>query len=206
MDKETEQLKNYALKALNALFRKDPWVKELYKSAGFDLHKASALLDEILANEFFDSATDEGLAVYEKDLGITEKGSLTERRERVEALWKATGKATLERIANIVDQYVGNRHETIFNDQEIHVQFHDDSYLWALETIKESIGIIKPAHIPLIIEDIREFDGNQWIGGYTKILLDVTVDAYTDFENLDVVDELKFAGYANVSIDITTGG
>lgn len=206
MDKETEQLRDYALKALNAIYRKDRWVRELYQAAGFDLHKASILLDRILSNEFFNIATEEGLAIYEKDLGITKEGSIQERRERVESLWKATGKATLLKIANIVDQYVKNEHEITYSDQEIHVIFHDDSYVWAIKAIRESIDIIKPAHIPLVIEDIREFDSNYFIGGYARLKNNINVEAYVEFNGVEVINNEYDTGVVSMPLDINVGG
>lgn len=206
VDKETEQLRDYALKAINAIYRKDRWVRELYQAAGFDLHKASILLDRILSNEFFNLATEEGLAIYEKDLGITKEGSIQERRERVESLWKATGKATLLKIANIVDQYVRNEHEITYSDQEIHVIFHDDSYVWAIKAIRESIDIIKPAHIPLIIEDIREFNSNYYIGGYARLQNNINVEAYVGFSSVDVTNNEYGTGVVSMPLDIKVGG
>ena len=44
------QFKEYALKAINKMYRNDPWVRELYQSAGLQLQDIDVLLDELLDN------------------------------------------------------------------------------------------------------------------------------------------------------------
>ena len=80
------QFKEYALKAINKMYRNDPWVRELYQSAGLQLQDIDVLLDELLDNGFFDTVSERGLRVYEKDLGIVAKGSIEQRRKIVQIL------------------------------------------------------------------------------------------------------------------------
>ena len=95
------QFKEYALKAINKMYRNDPWVRELYQAAGLQLQDIDVLLDELLDNGFFDTVSERGLRVYEKDLGIVAKGSIEQRRNIVQMLWNNSGKCTLEKIKAI---------------------------------------------------------------------------------------------------------
>ena len=108
--------KEYALKALNKIYRNDPWVRELYQAAGLQLQDIDGVLDELLDNGFFDAVGARGLRVYEKDLGISPKGSVDQRRQIVQMLWNNSGKCTLEKIKAIVKTFVLDDVEVKFED------------------------------------------------------------------------------------------
>ena len=50
-----KDFKEYALKAINKMYRNDPWVRELYQAAGLQLQDIDELLDVLLDNGFFDA-------------------------------------------------------------------------------------------------------------------------------------------------------
>lgn len=98
--------KEYALKAINKMYRNDPWVRELYQVAGLQLQDIDELLDVLLDNGFFDAVGERGLKVYEKDLGINGDGTVEQRRAIVQMLWNNNGKCTLDKIKAIVKTFV----------------------------------------------------------------------------------------------------
>lgn len=149
------KFKEYALKAINKMYRNDPWVRELYQSAGLQLQDIDVLLDELLDNGFFDTVSERGLRVYEKDLGIVAKGSIEQRRNIVQMLWNNSGKCTLEKIKAIIKTFVLDDVDVKFEDGLLKIEFYDSSFVYAVNQIRENLTIVKPSHIGISIADVH---------------------------------------------------
>ena len=149
------QFKEYALKAINKMYRNDPWVRELYQAAGLQLQDIDGLLDELLDNGFFDTVSERGLRVYEKDLGIVAKGSIEQRRNIVQMLWNNSGKCTLEKIKAIIKTFVLDDVDVKFEDGLLKIEFYDSSFVYAVNQIRENLTIVKPSHIGISIADVH---------------------------------------------------
>ena len=149
------QFKEYALKAINKMYRNDPWVRELYQAAGLQLQDVDGLLDELLDNGFFDTVSECGLRVYEKDLGIVAKGSIEQRRNIVQMLWNNSGKCTLEKIKAIIKTFVLDDVDVKFEDGLLKIEFYDSSFVYAVNQIRENLTIVKPSHIGISIADVH---------------------------------------------------
>lgn len=149
------QFKEYALKAINKMYRNDPWVRELYQAAGLQLQYIDGLLDELLDNGFFDTVSERGLRVYEKDLGIVAKGSIEQRRNIVQMLWNNSGKCTLEKIKAIIKTFVLDDVDVKFEDGLLKIEFYDSSFVYAVNQIRENLTIVKPSHIGISIADVH---------------------------------------------------
>lgn len=149
------QFKEYALKAINKMYRNDPWVRELYQAAGLQLQDIDVLLDELLDNGFFDTVSERGLRVYEKDLGIVAKGSIEQRRNIVQMLWNNSGKCTLEKIKAIIKTFVLDDVDVKFEDGLLKIEFYDSSFVYAVNQIRENLTIVKPSHIGISIADVH---------------------------------------------------
>ena len=149
------QFKEYALKAINKMYRNDPWVRELYQAAGLQLQDIDGLLDELLDNGFFDTVSERGLRVYEKDLGIVAKGSIEQRRNIVQMLWNNSGKCTLEKIKAIIKTFVLDDVDVKFEDGLLKIEFYDSSFVYAVNQIRENLTIVNPSHIGISIDDVH---------------------------------------------------
>ena len=149
------QFKEYALKAINKMYRNDSWVRELYQAAGLQLQDIDGLLDELLDNGFFDTVSERGLRVYEKDLGIVAKGSIEQRRNIVQMLWNNSGKCTLEKIKAIIKTFVLDDVDVKFEDGLLKIEFYDSSFVYAVNQIRENLTIVKPSHIGISIADVH---------------------------------------------------
>ena len=156
------QFKEYALKAINKMYRNDPWVRELYQSAGLQLQDIDVLLDELLDNGFFDTVSERGLRIYEKDLGIVAKGSIEQRRNIVQMLWNNSGKCTLEKIKAIIKTFVLDDVDVKFEDGLLKIEFYDSSFVYAVNQIRENLTIVKPSHIGISIADVHNVEENLY--------------------------------------------
>ena len=120
-----QEIKEYALKTINKLYRKDPWIRQLYDSAGITMEDVANRLDELLDNVFFDTASNSGTANYEKDLGIKAEGSLVDRRKRVAAKWQQSGKLDLDKIRALVKVYVLDDIDVLFENGRLKLVFNN---------------------------------------------------------------------------------
>lgn len=184
------QFKEYALKAINKMYRNDPWVRELYQSAGLQLQDIDVLLDELLDNGFFDTVSERGLRVYEKDLGIVAKGSIEQRRNIVQMLWNNSGKCTLEKIKAIIKTFVLDDVDVKFEDGLLKIEFYDSSFVYAVNQIIENLMIVKPSHIGISIADVHNVGEQVYAAVYVTtssivdIEPDIGIDTQMDIANL----------------------
>lgn len=198
------QFKEYALKAINKMYRNDPWVRELYQSAGLQLQDIDVLLDELLDNGFFDTVSERGLRVYEKDLGIVAKGSIEQRRNIVQMLWNNSGKCTLEKIKTIIKTFVLDDVDVKFEDGLLKIEFYDSSFVYAVNQIRENLTIVKPSHIGISIADVHNVDENLYAAvsvmtsGSVTIEPDEGIETAMDTANLYVAVTIERKGVVNI--------
>lgn len=159
-----EDYKEYALKAINKIYRNDPWVRELYQAAGLQLQDVDELLDVLLDNGFFDAVGDRGLRVYEKDLGITGDGTVEQRRAIVQMLWNNNGKCTLDKIKTIVKTFVLDDVDVQFEEGVLKLEFNNSSFVYAIPQIRSNLTTVKPSHIGLSINDVHSVDTDLYAG------------------------------------------
>lgn len=182
--------KEYALKAINKMYRNDPWVRELYQAAGLQLQDIDELLNVLLDNGFFDAVGDRGLRVYEKDLGIKGDGTVEQRRAIVQMLWNNNGKCTLEKIKAIVKTFVLDDVEVKFEEGVLKLEFNNSSFVYAIPQIRNNLTVVKPSHIGLKIEDVRSVDTNIYVGGIVTTFETINIEPMTGFnteiDNIDI--------------------
>lgn len=191
--------KEYALKAINKMYRNDPWVRELYQAAGIQLQDIDELLDVLLDNGFFDAVGDRGLRVYEKDLGIKGDGTVEQRRGIVQMLWNNNGKCTLEKIKAIVKTFVLDDVEVKFEEGVLKLEFNNSSFVYAIPQIRNNLTVVKPSHIGLKIEDVRSVDTNLYVGGIVTTFETINIEPMTGFNT--ELDDINIA----VSVYMTKG-
>lgn len=191
--------KEYALKAINKMYRNDPWVRELYQAAGLQLQDIDELLDVLLDNGFFDAVGERGLKVYEKDLGIKGEGTVEQRRAIVQMLWNNNGKCTLEKIKAIVKTFVLDDVEVKFEEGVLKLEFNNSSFVYAIPQIRNNLTVVKPSHIGLKIEDVRSVDTNLYVGGIVTTFETINIEPMTGFNT--ELDDINIA----VGVYITKG-
>lgn len=181
--------KEFALNAINKMYRNDPWVRELYQAAGIQLQDIDELLDVLLDNGFFDAVGDRGLRVYEKDLGIKGDGTVEQRRAIVQMLWNNNGKCTLEKIKAIVKTFVLDDVDVKFEEGVLKLEFNNSSFVYAIPQIRNNLTVVKPSHIGLKIEDVRSVDTNLYVGGIVTTFETINIEPMTGFNTeLDNID------------------
>lgn len=190
--------KEYALKAINKMYRNDPWVRELYQSAGIQLQDIDELLDVLLDNGFFDAVGDRGLRVYEKDLGIKGDGTVEQRRAIVQMLWNNNGKCTLEKIKAIVKTFVLDDVEVEFVDGVLKLEFNNSAFVYAIPQIRRNLTVVKPSHIGLSIDDVHTVDTELYTGSVVTTFEGVNINPMTGFDS--ELDDAQIVAASYISI------
>jgi hypothetical protein len=190
--------KEYALKAINKMYRNDPWVRELYQSAGIQLQDIDELLDVLLDNGFFDAVGDRGLRVYEKDLGIKGDGTVEQRRAIVQMLWNNNGKCTLEKIKAIVKTFVLDDVEVEFVDGVLKLEFNNSAFVYAIPQIRRNLTVVKPSHIGLSIDDVHTVDTELYTGSVVTTFEVVNINPMTGFDS--ELDDAQIVAASYISI------
>ncbi len=138
---------------INRIYRKDDFTNEYLKAIGSELDNAETNIADFESQLFFDTATNYGLRLYERDLGIVNtKTLISDRRQNVQANWTAVRgkKFKLSDIQNICNAWRNGKVSVSFTNGVIVLEFNDiygrpsdiDSLLATIENIK-------PAHLPL---------------------------------------------------------
>ena len=144
--------KEYCIKTLHQLYRKDKWINELFKSAGLNLDNLSAAVDEIYNNIFFDTATERAIKYYERELSITPAAgqSLDDRRAVIRARWVGAGKIDILLLQEVANSWKYGTTALEFIGGRIHVKFispigvPDD-----IQALKDVLEDTKPAHLAI---------------------------------------------------------
>lgn len=176
--------KEYALKAINKIYRNDPWVRELYQAAGLQLQDIDELLDVLLDNGFFDAVGDRGLRVYEKDLGITGDGTVERRRAIVQMLWNNNGKCTLDKIKAIVKTFVLDDVDVKFEEGVLKLEFNNSSFVYAIPQIRSNLTTVKPSHIGLSINDVHSVDTDLYAGSIVTTFETTIINPMVGFNSM----------------------
>lgn len=176
--------KEYALKAINKIYRNDPWVRELYQAAGLQLQDIDELLDVLLDNGFFDAVGDRGLRVYEKDLGITGDGTVEQRRAIVQMLWNNNGKCTLDKIKAIVKTFVLDDVDIKFEEGVLKLEFNNSSFVYAIPQIRSNLTTVKPSHIGLSINDVHSADSDLYAGSIVTTFETTIINPMVGFNSM----------------------
>nr|DAW13024.1 MAG TPA: tail protein [Caudoviricetes sp.] len=176
--------KEYALKAINKIYRNDPWVRELYQVAGLQLQDIDELLDVLLDNGFFDAVGDRGLRVYEKDLGITGDGTVEQRRAIVQMLWNNNGKCTLDKIKAIVKTFVLDDVDVKFEEGVLKLEFNNSSFVYAIPQIRSNLTTVKPSHIGLSINDVHSVDTDLYAGSIVTTFETTIINPMVGFNSM----------------------
>ena len=144
--------KDNLLKAINGLYRKDEWLNELFSCIGAEMDGMDGDIKDVKNNVFVDTATELGIAYYEKITNTVPRAgqTLDERRSAVLAKLRSDGMVTLDMLQNVADAWKNGEIEVSFTNGKINLTFVGDygvpTDLAALKAVLEEI---KPAHLPI---------------------------------------------------------
>lgn len=139
------------LNNLHKIFRKDTYLINLLSAAGINLDYLENKSNEIGKEFWFDTMSEIGIAILEKQMDYYSTGStLSGKREELEGRWKIAGKCDLELLQKIADSWRNGEVAVTFKSAVIEITFISLVGIPRdIEALKKIIGEAKPAHLPI---------------------------------------------------------
>lgn len=147
------QSKDRLLKCIHRIYRQDPFVQELFKTASIPIDDVATQLEDIYNQYFFDTAS-WGLKIYEKEMSIKHRITSTpdERRAVLEAKWKSSGKVDIMLLQAVANSWRNEGITVDFIDGKIQVVFTGDrGFYEGWDDLLEALDNVKPAHLALLL-------------------------------------------------------
>lgn len=144
--------KDLMIKTLHLLYRSDKWINELFNSVGLSLDNIATTVEELHGNNFFDTATEKAVEMYEKELGITPLSGepLDNRRASIRAKWIGAGKVDIVLLQEVANSWKNGAIELEFIGGKIHVKFISPLGVpTGLEQLQKALENTKPAHLAM---------------------------------------------------------
>lgn len=152
-------------KLLNKRYWTDIFTNVILTPVSNKLTFLKTKIDELYCNFFFDSLNEDGCNYFENLLKISPEGgdSIENRRAKIQAHWLSNNHNSLSLVQAICSSWNDGEAEADFINGKIQLKFKTIGTPANLNSLLEAIGIVKPAHIPvltlfsyLIIETIHE--------------------------------------------------
>lgn len=146
-NQSVDNLKSYVIDEI-----KNSYIfQEIFNAYGSRFDKLGLDISDLFLQILPQTATEWGLKLWEKRVGITTNNakSIEERRARVLAKLNSKGTTTVEVIKQTCKSFVSEA-EIIQNNPEYYFQVNlisDTGFPYALDSLYDSIGIAKPAHL-----------------------------------------------------------
>lgn len=159
-------IKDDIIKLINAVYRNDDFINDFTEALRIVFQRLIDFCDTVKDNHFFDRLNENGLIWWEARLNIIPSAiqTLDDRRATVQAKYLSNGHNEIKLIQKICDSWKNGEIEADFVDGKIQIQFVSSFGIPSdLDSLKESIEEIKPAHLAfeflfkyLLIENIHE--------------------------------------------------
>nr|DAW01145.1 MAG TPA: tail protein [Caudoviricetes sp.] len=139
------------LKNLHKIFRKDLYLNNVLGAGGNRLDSIERKVEALEKEIFFDTMSDVGIAIMEKELDYTtNSSSLGGKRQEIEARWKTAGKCDLKLLQAIADTWRTGEVAILFTEAVIKISFISVVGIpYDVENLKAAIDEAKPAHLPI---------------------------------------------------------
>lgn len=187
--------KEFTLKALNKIYREDPWVRQLYNAAGIYADDISDVLDAVYNNYFFDTMDLKTVERYEREMNVVPPvtQSIEERRKSIESKWKSSGKATIALMQSVADSWYKGGMIIDFIDGKLIYEVQNSYMLLNFKAIVDRLNEKKPAHLGYFFRMLVSADNEFFVGGIVTHGNTVIIGANLDV-TLDIDDSALIEG------------
>ncbi len=156
--------KDQLINNLHKLYRKDPYIQQIFNSAGITLDNLDAAVADVAEQYWFDEMT-WGIPILEGilDFKTDDTAPIADRRSQLEARWKSYGKTDISLIQAICNSWHNGQVKVDFVDGKIKLTFNGEYGIPNdLKGLQDAIDNVKPAHLAityafryLLIKDIH---------------------------------------------------
>lgn len=145
-------IKDDIIALINEVYRKDLFINDFTEAVSQVFNKITNFCESYKNNLFFDSLDEDGATWWEKNLNIISPPlqSINDRRAKIQAKWLSKYHNDINLIQRICDSWKNGEIEADFVNGKIQIQFVGSFGVPSdLDSLKESIEDVKPAHLPL---------------------------------------------------------
>lgn len=146
-------IKDAIIKLINAVYRSDKFTNDYTEALGIVFQRLIDFCNSIKNNQFFDRLDEDGAQWWENHLKITptKNQTLKDRQARIQAKYLSDGHNEIKLIQQVCDAWQNGEVEADFENGKIKIEFIASYGVPSdLDSLKESIEEIKPAHLPLM--------------------------------------------------------
>lgn len=144
-------MKDDLINNLHKIYREDPWILEVFNSAGLSLDEIIDILLQMYKNYWFDTMDLDTIARMEKllDFKTNPNTPIEDRRSQLEARWKSNGKVDIYLLKAIVNSWKnGGDSDVKFVDGTIKIEFMGNFIVPKdLNGLQYALEEVKPAHL-----------------------------------------------------------
>lgn len=173
-------IKDEIIKLINVVYRSDKFINDYTEALGIVFQRLIDFCESVKNNQFFNKLDEDGAQWWENFLKITPSASQTlkDRQAIIQAKYLSNGHNEIKLIQKVCDAWQNGEIEADFVGGKIQIEFVASYGVPAdLDSLKESIEEIKPAHLSyeilfkyLLIENI---DNVKTIEEMEEITLDM---------------------------------
>jgi hypothetical protein len=143
-------MKDDLINNLHEIYRTDPWIIEIFQSAGLSLDEIIDLILKMYTNYWFDTMDELGISTLEKilDFKTNPNTPIEDRRSQLEARWKSNGKCDLNLLQQVANSWKNGDVEVKLVNGKIQIIFVGEGGVPAdLQGLEDALEAIKPAHL-----------------------------------------------------------
>ncbi len=180
--------------------------KEIANAENFELQAAWILMDDLIDDQFIETATERGIARREKLLNIvpSKVDSLDDRRLRVLLKWNDRLPYTYKVLKNKLDQIFGDNYKMERFASERILKIEVNSFNWnVFSLVTDEIRKMIPANMVLESTIHQRIKSPFYIGITTLSGEEITVYPYSPKE-LSSKGNIYIATGSNAEVDTTT--
>jgi len=147
-------LKDDIINLINVAYRQDEFVNDFTGAVASVMNTLLQFCQSVHDNIFFDTLDNEGVEWWEKMLAIVPLSTQTisDRRSKIQAKWLSKYHNDVDLIQRVCDAWKNGEVEVGFVNKKIQIKFVGGYGVPAdLDSLKESIEEIKPAHLPYVL-------------------------------------------------------
>lgn len=170
--------KDSLIKNLHKLYRQDPYIQQIFNSAGLTLDNIDSAVADLQSQYWFDTMT-WGIPVLENILQFKTDANapIEDRRSQLQARWKSNGKADINLLQAVANSWKNGDVTVSFVDGKIKLTFvgeygiPDD-----LEGLQKALDDVKPAHLAIVYAFryllVKDIDGVMTLSELEQQTLD----------------------------------
>ncbi|MEY8001624.1 putative phage tail protein [Clostridium sp. Mt-5] len=137
---------------LHKLYRQDPYINQIFNSAGLDLDNLATNVQDAL-NQYDFSTMTWGIPILENTLNFKTNSNspIEDKRSQLQAKWRSNGKSDIYLLQAVANSWKNGDCTVTFVNGKIQVQFTGEyGTPTDLDSLKKALENVKPEHLAIV--------------------------------------------------------